>query len=98
MKNELPPQPSELRQYLNALGAQFESESCDRDVVFKTCQLIVMAITDAKKPLPDDVFAPGMNDKLARLMISSGCLIATRMASAPQPQFPKIIVPKSKTV
>jgi len=84
MKNEMPAQPSELRQYLDVLGTQFDADNADRDVVFKTCQLIAMWAADEKKEMPDDVFPAGMNKRVARLMLSSACVMAVRIASAPQ--------------
>lgn len=96
MKDEMP-EPSELRQYLDVLGAQFDADSADRTVVFKTCQLIAMWAADEKKPIPEDVFPVGINNRVARLMLSAACMMAMQMMSAPQlQQRPGIIIPKSK--
>lgn len=85
MKDENPP-PSELRQHLDILGVQLTSNEADREVVFKTCQCIAMIAGDAKNPMPEDVFASGVNDNVARLMLSSACMMVVRMAQAPQLQ------------
>lgn len=86
MKNELK-SPSDLRQYLNVLSEQLKSDSADRAVVFQTCKLIAMEAANADKPLADDVFAPGIDDRIARLMLSSACMMATQMATARLPPF-----------
>ena len=83
--------PSDLRQYLNVLSEQLKSDSADRAVVFQTCKLIAMEAANAEKPLPDDVFAPGIDDRIARLMLSSACMMATQMATAPQVQGNRIV-------
>lgn len=86
--------PSDLRQYLNVLSEQLKSDSADRAVVFQTCKLIAMEAANADKPLPDDVFAPGIDDRIARLMLSSACMMAMQMATAPQ--VPRVVPPNGR--
>lgn len=66
--------PSDLRQWLNALGAQIEDKQPDPMLILKTCQLVAMASADKTKPLPSDVFCEGINDQLARMALSAMCL------------------------
>jgi hypothetical protein len=53
--------PSELRQMLDIIGAQLAEPKADPVLLMTTCRNILFA-ADGKKPLPDDVFAPGVND------------------------------------
>lgn len=96
MKNE---HPSDLRQYLNVLGEQLDAPAADRDVVMQTVKLVAMAAADNSQPMPEDVFAPGVPDKIARLMLATACTTIVGMASAPQLQqkTPKIIIPNGRS-
>lgn len=96
MKNNLPT-ASPLRQLLDTLGQQFDAPLVQTDLVFKTCQSIAMVSADKGKPLPDDVFAEGLNDLVKRQMLSS--LAMTTMSIIQQQRLqPRPLVPKSKTV
>ena len=95
MISNLPPIPSPLRQTLDMLGAQFDPKTTTVDplLVMKLCQNISMAATD-KKPLPDDIFAPGLNDGLMRCALSG--LAMAVMATLQQNMQRQIAVPKVK--
>lgn len=96
MKNEMPA-VSELRQYLDVLGAQLKpGVESDPILVMKTCQLVAMAAADKTKTMPLDVFGLGLDDDVARAMLASFCLVTTRTAMQLQMQQmirKKIIVP-----
>lgn len=97
MKNNLPENPSDLRQALNVLGAQFDPATTTIDplLVMKVCQNISMAASDKSKPIPDDVFAPGLNDSVMRCALSGLCMAV--MATLQQNMQRQVVVPKSKT-
>lgn len=71
--------PSELRQMLDILGAQFDpTTKVDPVLVMNACRNVAMHATD-KKPLPDDIFAPGLNDTLMRCALSGLCMAVVQM-------------------
>ncbi len=73
--------PSDLRQNLDVLGAQFDpaTKTIEPILVMKLCQNISMAASDKSKPIPDDVFAPGLNDELMRCALSGMCMAVMRI-------------------
>lgn len=71
MKNDF---PSDLRHYIDVLGGAANDPQADPDVVMKCCTNIAMAVADVKKPLPDDIFAPGINEHIARHCLSAGVM------------------------
>lgn len=99
--NNATPQVSELRQYLDVLGAQMKpGVESDPVLVMKTCQLIAMHAADKTKPMPLDVFGIGLDDDVARAMLASFCLVTTRTATQLQiqqmMQHKKIIAPNGR--
>lgn len=74
--------PSALRQQLDILGAQFNpAEKIDPVLVMTVCRNIAMAATDKSKPIPDDVFAPGLDETLMRCALSGLCVAVVQMLS-----------------
>lgn len=68
-----PNQPSDLRQNIDMLSAQFDPATGNRVdpmLVMKLCQNIAMMAADNKAPLPGDVFHAGINDQLMRVSLS----------------------------
>ena len=64
---------SDLRQYLDVLGAQIAQGNTvpmDMPLVRQTCKNIIMEVADTAKPLPNDVFAEGLNETLRRAMVT----------------------------
>jgi hypothetical protein len=79
---------SPLRQMLDILGAQLEEKGAVDGALVATCvRNIVMAATDAKTPLPADVFQPGLSDALMRLALSSMCAAILQMMTAKSPRL-----------
>ncbi len=67
--------PSDLRQMMDLLGAQLlPTSTVDPVLVMTTLRNVAMAATDKTRPLPDDVFAPGLNDDLCRFALSGMCM------------------------
>ncbi len=86
--------PSALRQNIDILGAQFDPKTTRVDplLVMKTCQNVAMAATDKQTPLPDDIFAPGINDEIARIALSGlamAVMSTLRQQMATMPGAPK---------
>lgn len=66
---------SELRQLIDTLAKECEkTDKVDPQLIFKTCQSIAMIAQDEKHKMPLDVFALGISEKVARIMLSSTAL------------------------
>lgn len=71
---------SELRQLIDTLATECEKTgNVDPQLIFKTCQSIAMAASANDKPIPLDVFALGVSEKVARIMLSSLALTMVGM-------------------
>lgn len=75
---------SDLRQWLDVLGAQIETPgNVDRAVVMATCRNIAFAAADKARPIPEDVFAPGVSDTLMRCALTGLCMAVVQPLLTP---------------
>lgn len=81
---------SPLRQLIDMLGAQLDNPAdFDAALVQAICTKLSFAAADRKTPLPDDIFAPGINELLMRVALGQLAITIARMAQQSVSNPPK---------
>lgn len=81
---------SSLRQLIDMLGAQLANpDEFDAALVIAICNKLSFAASDRKTPLPDDIFAPGINEMLMRVALGQLAITIARMAQQSVSKPPK---------
>lgn len=67
---------------LDTLGAQLEEPKPDAALIQQCIRNVTHEIADRNVSLPPDVFAPGVNDHIARAALTGLCVIIMSSVSA----------------